>query len=154
MRVRMLSVYCILEVKYCITGVNVYMDTLSIKTWLIFHTWQHFSALLIYHIAKEKKTKRFQIILAGTMCTFPISFYVSVCVYERVSVCESVSSLTVIFGFSGATRFVFCKKWIPKYWTFFFFLVLIFNVASTVFYFFPFKIGNIFYRGFINIFLM
>lgn len=26
MRVRMLSVYCILEVKYCITGVNVYMD--------------------------------------------------------------------------------------------------------------------------------
>ena len=26
MRVRMLSVYCILEVKYCIPGVNVYMD--------------------------------------------------------------------------------------------------------------------------------
>lgn len=26
MRVKMLSVYCILEVKYCITGVNVYMD--------------------------------------------------------------------------------------------------------------------------------
>lgn len=26
MRVRMLSVNCILEVKYCITGVNVYMD--------------------------------------------------------------------------------------------------------------------------------
>lgn len=28
MRVRMSSVYCILEVKYCITGVNVYMEML------------------------------------------------------------------------------------------------------------------------------
>lgn len=26
MRARVLSVYCILEVKYCITGVNVYME--------------------------------------------------------------------------------------------------------------------------------
>lgn len=26
MRVRMLCVYCILEVKYCITDVNVYME--------------------------------------------------------------------------------------------------------------------------------
>lgn len=33
MRVKILSVYCILEVKYCITGVNVYMKmNLSIKT--------------------------------------------------------------------------------------------------------------------------
>lgn len=48
MRVRMSSVYCILEVKYCITGVNVYMEMNFVdKTWLIFHTWQHFSALLI-----------------------------------------------------------------------------------------------------------
>lgn len=120
MRVRMLSVYCILKVKYCIKLLVLMCTwiwwTLSIKTWLIFHTWQHFSALLIYHIAKEKQ-KRFQIILAGTMCTFPISFYV--CVHEDV--CVSVCSLTVIFGFSGATRFVFCKKMIPFFIFLFFF---------------------------------
>lgn len=87
--------------------------TLSIKTWLIFHTWQH----CWFHGITLQKTKRFQIILAGTMCTFPISFYVCVCMRECVWV--SVSSLTVIFGFSGATRFVFCKKMIPEYWTFF-----------------------------------
>lgn len=77
----MLSVYCILEVKYCITGVHVYIEMNFVdKTWLIFHTWWHFSALLTswYHIAKEV----FQVILAGgNNVHFPhYHFYMYECV--------------------------------------------------------------------------
>lgn len=158
MRVRLLSVCCFLEVKYCITGVNVYMEMYFVdKTWLIFHTWQHFSALLIwrYHNTKEKKVSDYfgrnnvhfpNFILCMSECVC-----VGACVRVRTSIkdfiCVRAFSFTVIFDFSGATRFLFFffflfMKVIPKYWTilwtnYFFF----FNVASTVFYFFPSRIG-------------
>lgn len=90
MRVRMLCVNCILEVKYCITGVNVYMDMNFVDKNLtdLSYLTAFFCIvnLMVSHCKREKK--RFQIILAGTMCTFPISFYLCMCVCEGV--CEYV----------------------------------------------------------------
>lgn len=81
MRVRLLSVYCTLEVKYCITGVNVYMDMniVHIKKNLtdLSYLTGFFCIVNLSHCKRDKK--RFQIILAGTMCTFPISFSECVC---------------------------------------------------------------------------
>lgn len=133
----MLSVYCILEVKYCIPGVNVYMDMNFVdkkKLDWSFHTWQHFSALLIYQIAKEGK-KRFQIILARTMCTFPISFCVCMCVSlsECVSECVRVQWYLAFLVQQGLS---FVGKWSQNIEPFFFLFLLsffFFNVASTVF---------------------
>ncbi len=92
MRVRMLSVYCILEVRYCITGVSVYMDMNFVDKNLtdLSYLTTFFCIVNLSHCKREKK--RFPIILAGTMCTFPISFYMCACVSMRecVSVCVCV----------------------------------------------------------------
>lgn len=76
MRVRLLSVYCILEVRYCITGVNVYMDMNFVDKNLtdLSYLTAFFCIvnLMVSHRKREKRKHRFQIILAETMCTFPI----------------------------------------------------------------------------------
>lgn len=73
------DVVCILylEVKYCITGVNVYMDMNFVDKNLtdLSYLTAFFCIVNLSHCKRE----RVQIILAGTMCTFPISFYVCAC---------------------------------------------------------------------------
>lgn len=64
--------------------------------------------LLIYHICIQEKTVSDH--FGRNDVHFP-NIILRVC--ERT--CVFVSSLAVIFGFSGATRFVFCKKMIPEY---------------------------------------
>lgn len=113
------DVVCILylEVRYCITGVNVYMDMNFVDKNLtdLSYLTAFFCIVNLSHCKREKKVSDY---FGRNNVHFPnIILHVCVCVHEGVcaSVCVCVSNLTVIFGFSGATRFVFCKKIIPEY---------------------------------------
>lgn len=64
-----------------------------------------------------EKKKKVSDYFGRNIVHFP-TIILCVCVQEGVSVC-----VTVTFGFYCATRFVFCKKMIPEYWTYFLFLV-------------------------------
>lgn len=135
----MLYVNCILEVKYCITSVNVYMEMNFVDKNLtdLSYLTAFFCIvnLMVSHCKSGKKKKRFQIILAGTLCTFPLSFYVCVSKREWVCVWQWHLAFMVQQGLS------FVRKWSQNIEPIFYFLSF-FYVASTVFEFFPSKIGN------------
>lgn len=108
----MLYVNCILEVKYCITSVNVYMEMNFVDknlTDLSYLTAFFCIVNLMVSHCKSGKKKKVSDYFGRNIVHFP-TIILCVCVQEGVSVC-----VTVIFGFYGATRFVFCKKMIPEY---------------------------------------
>lgn len=79
-----MSVYCILEVRYCITSVTVYMEVESVDKNLT--DLSYLTAFLSALLVKLRLIEKPQGTWKGTMCTFPISFDVCGHVPERVFV--------------------------------------------------------------------
>lgn len=89
----------------------------------LFHTWQRWFNI----VTQKKKSKGFR---SSGQERCALSQYHLVCARECVGACVS---LTVIFGFYGATRFVFFVRKLSQNNEPFFFYYFIWNVASTVF---------------------
>ncbi len=89
MRVRMLSVYCILEVRYCITGVSVYMDMNFVDKNLtdLSYLTTFFCIVNLSHCKREKK--KVSDYFGRNNVHFP-NIILHVCVRVHEGVCVSV----------------------------------------------------------------